>query len=201
MGSRPAAFCLQQAQPEHPVVRGDPHTSSRPFFFFFFFFPPCPARQGSEERVGLPGPAGKIPEPRPTRAFLPQTNRDGCKWAAVTCPILKYTVVRTMAALPAVVLVTRRSTYDADADACLATWLDASRPSLARMKDTETAELAGVIVRSQVEDVMPLMFTLPIVEPTLAEVELKFWHATIRIIVQLLPERASPLGPPPARDP
>ena len=102
-----------------------------------------------------------------------------------------------MAALPAVVLVTRRSTYDADADACLVTWAEASRPSLARMIDTETAQLASVIVRSQVEDVMPLMFTLPIVEPTLAEVELKFWYASIRIIVQLLPEVAIPPGPPP----
>ena len=105
-----------------------------------------------------------------------------------------------MTALPAVVLVTRRSTYFTDADACLATWLDSSRPSLARINDAETAELACVLVRGQVKDVMPLMFTLPILEPTLAEIELKFGCSSVRVIVQLLPEGASPLGPPP-KDP
>ena len=104
-----------------------------------------------------------------------------------------------MAPLPAVVLVTRRSTYAADADACLATWLEASRPSLARTS-SDFPELAGLLVRAQVEDVMPLMFTLPILEPTLAEIELKFGCSSVRVIVQLLPEGASPLGPPP-KDP
>ena len=106
-----------------------------------------------------------------------------------------------VAPLPAVVLVTRRSTYAADADACLATWLEASRPSLARTSTSTCPELAGILVRAQVEDVMPLMFTLPILEPTLAEMEFKFGDASVRVIVQLLPEGASPLGPPPKRDP
>jgi len=67
---------------------------------------------------------------------------------------------------------------------CLATWHQASRPSLACMTDVEISEL----VRAQVNDVMPLMFNYPIVEPTLAEAELKFTYATVRVIVQLFPE-------------
>ena len=92
--------------------------------------------------------------------------------------------------LPAVVLVTRKSTYDADADACISTWVASSRASLGRMDGCEYSALACELVRGQVKDVMPLMFnpSKPILEPTLAEATLSLGYASVRFIVQILPE-------------
>ena len=54
------------------------------------------------------------------------------------------------AALPAVVLVTRKSTYDADADACIATWTESSGASLGSLDD-ETRALVCKLVKDQVK--------------------------------------------------
>lgn len=80
--------------------------------------------------------------------------------------------------------MTRRSSYDADADACIAAWIAASRASLDRL---ENGELMCDLVRGQIKEVMPKMFIDPIVEPVLAEAELNFFYANIRFIVQLMP--------------
>lgn len=92
----------------------------------------------------------------------------------------------TSVKLPAIVLVTRRSTYDADAGACVAAW---AATSLARVGEEDAAHVRD-LVRRQVKDVMPLMFisSTPAVEPALAEVKLAFGFASVRVIVQVLPE-------------
>jgi hypothetical protein len=91
--------------------------------------------------------------------------------------------------LPAVVLVTRRSTYAVDAEACVATW---TATSLAKIAEEDSAHVRD-LVRRQLKDVMPLMFSSssPIAEPVLAEVKLVFGFASIRVIVQMLPELAA----------
>ena len=86
--------------------------------------------------------------------------------------------------MPEVVLVTRRSSYDTDADACVAAWIAASRASLDGLED---GDAMCDLVRGQIKTVMPKMFIDPIVEPVLAEAELNFYYASIRFIVQLLP--------------
>ena len=95
----------------------------------------------------------------------------------------------TSVKLPAIVLVPRRSTYAADAEACVASW---TATSLSRLGDEDSAHVRD-LVRRQVGDVMPLMFSSssPAVEPALAEVKLAFGFASVRVIVQMLPEASA----------
>ena len=89
--------------------------------------------------------------------------------------------------LPAFVLVSHKSTYATDAEACIATWIEASRMRLSRLDDDDTRAHVCRLVADQVKTVMPLMFSSLIVEPTLAQADVDFGYASIRFIVQLMP--------------